>query len=140
MTEDWNEYKTLIEKAEDGTANYYTATAEFNTRKYESHTANPTETGYYYDKNIACLDEGQEYYCSETDSDGECDDWWYCEIGKSSGKSIIEMPNAEGACVGAGYELYCAVTNSDGACFKWSGCETGKSVPASGPNAIGTCN
>ena len=58
MTEDWNEYKTLIEKAEDGTANYYTATAEFNTRKYESHTANPTETGYYYDFTL----NGISYY------------------------------------------------------------------------------
>ena len=83
--------------------------------------------GGYYDKNIACLDEGQEYYCFETDSDGECY-WGVCEIGKSSGDSIIGRPYASSACADEGEELYCYSTNSDGKCANWWTCETGNNT------------
>ncbi len=99
-----------------------------------------SENGYF-GVNIACLDEGKEYYCSKTDSDGECDDWWYCDTGKSTGESIIGMPYASGACAGEGEEVHCLSTNSDGECQYWGSCEIGKSSESiiGMPNAGGAC-
>ncbi len=49
MSQDAIEYNNLIEKAEAGTTNYYTTTAEFANRKFETYSDNPSSSGYYLD-------------------------------------------------------------------------------------------
>ena len=59
MTEDWLEYKELIENATpEGTNGFYKTTAEFSTTKRDYYTSNPTIKGAYFDFNL----NGTAYY------------------------------------------------------------------------------